>query len=104
VQVLLAHPDINVNAQVREGPTAFLFSCWKGHVAAANVLMRDPRVDITMPDDHTHTPLWYAAHWGHREVIEWLIASGSGLGDFDANGKCLMTLNRQPWPLPRGKE
>ena len=33
------------------------------------------------PDCVGTTPLWYASYYGHQEVVEWLIASGRGLGD-----------------------
>ena len=45
------------------------------------LLLKDPRVNVTLDDGHGHTPLWNASESGHLEVVEWLIASGRDLGD-----------------------
>ena len=47
------------------------------------MLLRDPRVDITLGDELGCTPLWFASCLGRCEVIEWLIASGRDLGDLN---------------------
>jgi len=53
-----------------------------GHVSVVRVLLKDPRVDVTLEDSRECTPLWWTTCYGHHEVIEWLIASGRDLGDF----------------------
>ena len=50
-------------------------------MSVVRVLLKDPRVDVTLDDPKGCTPLWWAAWSGHREVIEYLIASGRDLGD-----------------------
>jgi len=50
-------------------------------VSVVEVLLKDPRVDITLGDNNGCTPLWWASFMGHHEVIECLIASGRDLGD-----------------------
>ena len=47
------------------------------------MLLKDPRVDVTLDDNWRRTPLWSASCYGMRKVIEWLIASGRDLGDFE---------------------
>ena len=31
---------------------------------------------VNQPSDYGETPLWWAAHQGHQDVIKWWIASG----------------------------
>jgi len=50
-------------------------------VSVVQLLLRDPRVDVTLDDNMGRTPLWHASSEGNLEVIEWLIASGEDLGD-----------------------
>jgi len=45
------------------------------------LLVRDPRVNVTLADNRGCTPLWNASRNGFLEVIEWLIACGRDLGD-----------------------
>ena len=52
-----------------------------GSVGVIRLLLKDPRVDITLGDNNGCTPLWWASFMGHHEVIECLIASGRDLGD-----------------------
>jgi len=50
-------------------------------MAVARLLVKDPRVDITLDDNHGRTPLWHASRSEYCEVVEWLIACGRDLGD-----------------------
>jgi len=50
-------------------------------VSVVHELLKDPRVDVTLPDHRGCTPFWWASYEGHRRIIEWLIASGRELGD-----------------------
>ena len=81
VKLLLAHPDINVNLKTVGGQTPLSLSCECGEVPIVQVLLNDPRVDITFNDMYNCTPLWWASFYGHHEVLEWLIASSRDLGD-----------------------
>jgi len=83
-KLLLAHPTIEVNALTGEDQEApILLGCFSGCVGVVRLLLEDPRVDVTLADRSGCTPLWYAACYGHYEVIEWLIASGRDFGDFE---------------------
>jgi len=44
-------------------------------------MLKDPRVDVALDDNRGRTPLWWASYIRKDEVVEWLIASGRGLGD-----------------------
>jgi len=76
VENLLAHPAIEVNVPARRNTTPFSLACLFGKVLTVRLLLKDPRVDITLADEYDHTPLWWASRSGHPAVIEWIIASG----------------------------
>jgi len=52
-------------------------------VSVVEVLLKDPRVDVTLNDDKGCTPLWLASCFGRQKVNECLIASGRYLGDIE---------------------
>jgi len=83
VKLLLAHPDIDVNAKNGRGQTPLSLGCVGGGVPVVRLLLKDPRVDIILEENDGCTPLWGASWSGHHEVIEWLIASGRDLGDIE---------------------
>jgi len=58
-----------------------LLGCDFGKVSVVEVLLKDPRVDVTLEDNWQRIPLWYASLGGKLEVVEWFIASGRDLGD-----------------------
>ena len=86
VKLLLAHRSINVNSLASGGFTPFVIGCEYGPVSIVQLLLKDPRVDITLADESKRTPLWWASLYGRNEVIEWLIASGRDLGDLNQKG------------------
>ena len=85
----MAYSDIDVNVKNDDGETSFFFfDCERGQGSVVQVLLKDPRVDITLDDDNGRTALWIASSFGEHEVIEWFIASGRDLGDFkNKNGR-----------------
>ena len=80
-KLLLAHPDINVNLKNESGQTPF-YLVGNGHVSVVRVLLKDPRVDVTL-DNKGRTPLWWGSIYARYEVVEWFIASGRDLGDIE---------------------
>ena len=44
--------------------------------ACVQLLLKDARVKVNEPDNDGYTPLYWAAYYGHLEVIKWWIASG----------------------------
>ena len=63
------------------GRTPLSTGCQYGRLSVFRVLLKDPRVDVTLDDPKGRTPLWKASPHGYHEVIEWFIASGRDLGD-----------------------
>ena len=56
---------------------------FRDYMSVVEVLLKDPRVDVTLDDDKGRTPLWFASRDGQHELFEWLIASGRDLGDIE---------------------
>ena len=48
------------------------------------MLLKDPRVDVSLAEEFGCTPLWQASFFGHLKVVEWFIASGRDLGDISS--------------------
>jgi len=76
IPLLLAHPDMDVNVKNKGGATPFFLACFKGRPSCAREMLKDSRVKVYEPRNYGETPLWWAAYWGHLNVIKWWIASG----------------------------
>ena len=75
IPLLLAHPDIDVNAKTVHGYTPFFYA-GDGRPSCVHEMLKDSRVKVNEPDNHGFTPLWWAAARGHLDVIKWWVASG----------------------------
>jgi ankyrin repeat protein len=80
VQVLMAHPDIDINQKGHIGRTPFFMACNNGHSSIVRMFLNDSRL-ITINDrnDFGYTPLSEAVCCGKLEVIKWMISSGREL-------------------------
>ena len=86
IPLLLAHPDIDVNAKNMNGSTPFYGACIYGSTSCVCDLLKDSRVKLNEPNNNGYTPLWAAANWGHLDVIGRWIASGREV-DFGKPGE-----------------
>jgi len=59
VKALLAHPQINVNVKDRHGYTPCALSCLQMKESELTLLLKDPRVQVSPPNDQC-TTLWLA--------------------------------------------
>jgi len=75
IPLLLAHPGIDVNVKDSGGWTPFLYACC-GSITCVREMLKDSRVKVNEPNWNGATPLWYAAYYGHLDMIKWWIASG----------------------------
>lgn len=114
-EVLLAHPDLKVDAVNGAGETALMMAALRGHLAAAHRLLErgaavnrpgwtplhyaasgtEPRMvallldrgaRIDAPAPNGNTPLMMAARYGAQEVAELLLARGAAVAPRNRNG------------------
>jgi len=76
VELLLAHPDIDVNQKDESSETPFYSACAHGKIACVQLLLKDTRVLVNEPRRSGQTPLTGPAHYGYIELIKAWIASG----------------------------
>ena len=76
ITLLLAHPDIDVNAKDTSGQTPFYLACFRGYTSCVREMLKDSRVKVNEPTDYGETPLWRAAYLGRLDVIKCWIISG----------------------------
>ena len=76
IPLLLAHPDIDVNAKNIGGCVPFLYACSWGCASCVREMLKDSRVKVNEPEIDGCTPLWCAAYNNHLDVIKCWIASG----------------------------
>jgi len=87
--LLLAHPNIDVNAKSHGGRTPFSYAC-NGRPSCVREMLKDSRVKVNEPDKGGITPLWVAAYCGHLDIIKWWIAFGREV-DLGTPGDVLKT-------------
>ncbi|XP_047108742.1 ankyrin-3-like [Schistocerca piceifrons] len=56
--------------------TPLMYACWKGHLAVANVLLKNG-ANINLSNSSGITPLHYAAKFGHHEILCTLLQHGA---------------------------
>ena len=76
IPLLLAHPDMEVNVKTEDGCTPFSIACSNGSTSCVREMLKDFRVKVNEPRNNGTTSLWWAASFGHLDVMKWWIASG----------------------------
>jgi len=62
IPLLLAHPDIDVNAKNQySGCVPFIYACSWGRPSCVREMLKDSRVKVNEPGDDGCTTLWQAA-------------------------------------------
>jgi len=69
----MAHSNINVNLNGSGRQTPLLLGCGKGRVSVVWVLLKDPRVDVTLEDEYRRTPLWWTCYMGSMKSLSGLL-------------------------------
>ena len=76
IPLLLAHPDIDVNAKTKSGITPFYLACYNGYTSCVRELLKDARVKVNEPTNEGDLPLLEIAWDARLDIIKWWIASG----------------------------
>lgn len=81
-EVLIKHPQVNLNVRNPHGETALMLLCLNGQLNLAKLLIRR-QADINHPG---WTPLHYAATGGHTELIQFLLDESAYIDAESPNG------------------
>ncbi|EAU89679.2 ankyrin repeat domain-containing protein 28 [Coprinopsis cinerea okayama7 len=78
VQLLLSHPELDVNEQDRSGVTALMEAASLSRLEATRLLLQHPRIDVNSKDGSGNTALWRAIPKGlsssyYEDLIELLL-------------------------------
>jgi len=84
--LLLAHPDVNVNQGNVCDQSPFWTACERENPAGVRILLRDSRVKVDRKDSYGETPLCRAISEKNLETVKWWIASGRELDLGEPNG------------------
>lgn len=76
VNLLLSHPNIDVNMMNFGGDTPLHIAAYSGDELATEILLNDPRVDVNIKNDDMRTPMEAAIQCNHAGVIKKLLATG----------------------------
>jgi ankyrin repeat domain-containing protein 50 len=77
VALLLARPDVDVNAQDLEGKTALIVASSQGHYETVKLLLSHPEVEVNRMDFRGYAALASAAECGKERVVRLLLAQPS---------------------------
>lgn len=73
IQLLKAHPQINVNAQDNSGGSALIYAVLNNYKHVVNSLLEDDRVNVDLADYNGDTPLMHAVKEGNEALVEILL-------------------------------
>ena len=96
VEILLQHPEINVNLQDINGMTALYLAAREDHYEVAQLLL-DANASIDLVDFHAgRSPLRCAAERNHRDMVDLLLQYGANpaLKDREGGTAMLRAVNR----------
>lgn len=81
-EVLLKHPDIDVEAKSDNGDNALMIAAWLGNLDGVQALI-DAGAEVNRPE---WTPLHYACANGHLEIVKLLIENSAYIDAASPNG------------------
>ena len=86
VQLLLKHPDVDLNAKGCYGSTPFLTACSRGHKDIVQLLLKQPegKININEKTYCGQTAFILACHRGQTDVVQLLLEQSNRGIDFNA--------------------
>ncbi len=73
VELLLEHPDVQVNLQKINGRTVLMEAVDRGHANIVKLLLKHPAIRVNLQDVTGATALIMAAREGHSDIIKSLL-------------------------------
>jgi len=73
VELILKHPNTDINMECNGGLTALGFATGKGHIEIVEMLLKCPWIEVNTQDPKGNTPLIYAAQQGFNKIVELLL-------------------------------
>merc|ERR1712241_846450 len=73
-------PNIDLNAKTNGGSTAFHWACYYGHLAVAEIIMKNNeklKIDLNAKDNGGRTAFHLACGEGHSEIAEIVLKSAT---------------------------
>jgi ankyrin repeat domain-containing protein 50 len=73
VEVLLLHPQIDVNSVDEDGRSALIYVAKEGHSDIGNALLQRSDIDINLVDKNGWSALMFAANRGYSDIVNTLL-------------------------------
>ncbi|CAM4022867.1 ankyrin repeat domain-containing protein [Rahnella bruchi] len=77
------------------GRSALMGAAYKGDINAAKVILSDPRTNINQQNEVGQTAAMYAALFGHKAFLTYMLKQGADLSLSDKQGNSAATLAKQ---------
>ncbi|TDN47441.1 ankyrin repeat domain-containing protein [Scandinavium goeteborgense] len=77
------------------GRSALMGAAFKGDLNAAKIILKDPRANINQQNEVGQTAAMYAALFGHKAFLAYLLKQGANLSLSDKKGNSAATLAKQ---------
>lgn len=78
---------LNYRNEERYGRTPLVIAAYYNKIDAVKLLLSTPGVDVNASSDFGASPLHFAAHRGHLEVVQILLAKGAKVNALATGGK-----------------
>ena len=73
VQLLVGHPDIEINMKDEDGFSGLIWAADNGHLDAVTEFLKHPDIDVNAVDLDGHSALIWAADKGHTAIVALLL-------------------------------
>ena len=74
VELLLEHPEVQINIENHMGWTPLCKAAFAGHVEVVRRLLARPELEVNLVDQDRQTPLFHAASTGNLETVRLLLS------------------------------
>ncbi len=78
---LLLDNGADINAKGQSGMTALMWAASNGNKEVVDILLKNPKINVSVKDKFDHTALYYAVSSGNTEIVELLLTKGKAQFD-----------------------